>query len=393
MESLSLESKVYKSIQEVSREEWDLINSPGDIFHTYTFLKDIEDAKVENSAFWYMMIYNEKKLIATAVLSAFIINLDIFIPTGAFIRGVRKIWPGFLKIKILMCGIPASLGQKNIVIVDMQYKNQVIKIVSDEMNKISKEGKIKYMAFKEFKENEIADYDHLKHNGYFKALSLPYMRIKVKWGDFESYLSDLRHGYKRQILNSLKKINLTGGFQLRNILNGSDSKVPCLILADSTVCTPELFYKSYLEVMNRAVSKLETLNFDFFKNYFESHKEKLIFIVLAEDQTIYGSAILVPHESELTFALIGKHGEKDKYDTYFNLITAIVKYGIENNFETINMGQTSYYPKQRVGAKPENEYIYFRSGKIMMHTVLRLLNKVLFPETKIQNVNVFKNTN
>jgi hypothetical protein len=142
--------------------------------------------------------------------------------------------------------------------------------------------------------------------------------------------------------------------------------------------------------MKRASSKLETLNLDFFINYFKSHIHKLIFIVLKDEDTLYGSAVLIPHHDELTFMLIGKNSEKDTHDTYFNLITAIVKYGIENKFARINMGQTSYYPKLRAGATSMNEYIYFRSNKVFMHTILKTLNKVLFPETKLKLLKVFK---
>jgi predicted N-acyltransferase len=389
MESIPPESSVFRTITDVPREAWDSINPPDAIFHTWTFLKDIEDARVEKSEFWYLMIYHEGQLLGTAVLSAFVINLDIFIKAGALIRIIRKAWSGFLKIKILMCGIPASLGQKNIVITDARYSTLFLDRVSEIMDAIAKDQNIMYQAFKEFKEKEIPQFDHLKQKGYFRALSLPYTRMDIQWNDFPTYLGALRYNYKRQILASLKKIKATAEFTLAE--KPTAMGVPALLLADAELCTPELFYDSYMAVMNRADSKLETLNLAFFRNFFRSHKEKLVFIALADDRNVHGTAILVPHGHELTFALIGKHPEKDAYDTYFNLIAAMVKYAIENKYTLLNMGQTSYYPKLRVGAKPENVYIYFKSGKLLMHSLLRMLNNVVFPETKTGNITVFKN--
>ncbi len=390
MESFSLDSKIYRTIQDVSQSEWDSINAADDVFHTHAFLKDVEEAKVENSDFWYLMLYCDGKIVATAVLSAFVINLDLFVGAGAFIRLVRIVWPGFLKIKLLMCGVPASFGQKNILIAKPEHTMACLDLVSRTMEEIAEKAKIKYQAYKEFKEKEVASFEHLLHKGYFRAFSLPYAKMEIKWKDFSTYLNALRHGYRRQILSSLNKLGLDANFALNRDMEGMDLNVPKLIVTDSEVCTPELFYSSYLEVMKRASSKLETLNLDFFRNYFKSHAHKLIFIVLQDESRMYGAAVLVPHQKELTFSLIGKYSDKDEYDTYFNLIAAIVKYAIENDHTRINMGQTSYYPKLRAGATTENEYIYFKSKNVWIHGLLKIGNKVVFPETKLKNLKVFK---
>lgn len=383
--------KSFHSVQEINEIAWNSINTHEDIFHSYSFLRALEDAKVENSDNNYLMIYHAGDLCATAVITSFTVNLDIFIQAKKVVNAVRKFYPGWLYIKMLICGIPASLGQKNIVIKESQDPEPILALIADFMNKQAEKHKIKYLVFKEIKEKEVQQFNSLVNLGYFKAFSLPYAYIELKWNIFDQYLNSLRYGYRRQITASLKKIGLQGNF-LPLPDNLKTKPYPKILISDHTQCPPEVFHAAYNEVMSRATSKLETFNLAFFTNYFSSHRDQLLFVVLKDDERIYGSAVMIPHKDELTFALFGKPAEKDQFDTYFNIITAIVKHAIEHGFKKINMGQTSYYPKMKMGALLENEYIYLRSRNRFAHWTLKLLRALVFPKTSITPLHVYKHT-
>jgi predicted N-acyltransferase len=387
---IELEFNIYMNIREVDQKLWDSINITSDVFHSYQFLCDLEDAKVENCTNWYLLIYSQKNLVSTVVLSSFSIDLSVFIESNALVALVRKLWRNFMKINILMCGIPASFGQRNIVFKNDAPVKDILALVSQIMNDISKKYKIKFLAYKEFKQEEIDLFDSLKSHGYFRALSLPNMKMNIRWETFNSYLMELRHGYKRQILRSIKKLSKGNGSLLEKKILESLGDKPELIILNNDQCTSEIFLPLYLKVMERASSKLETFNLDFFRHFFKSHNDSLVFIAIADRTTIHGLAVLVSHGDNLTFSLIGKSAEKDEYDTYFNIITGIVKYAIDQKYTTLNMGQTSYYPKTRMGALDENEFIYFKSKNRFVHLLLRILNPIVFPKTKLQKLEVFK---
>ena len=111
-------------------------------------------------------------------------------------------------------------------------------------------------------------------------------------------------------------------------------------------------------------------------------------LVVAEK--IVSSAVVVFHGDTLTFMLVGKDEEKDEYDSYFNLVYAIISVGIQHGCKKIKMGQTAYWVKQCVGATPEDEFIYLASRKPFVHWILRSLRHVIFPQTKLKAANVFK---
>ena len=99
---------------------------------------------------------------------------------------------------------------------------------------------------------------------------------------------------------------------------------------------------------------------------------------------------MVPHGDTLTFMLVGREDEKDKYDSYFNLVYGIIAYAIERKFKKLKLGQTAYWVKQSVGGIPENQLIYFACTGSIRHFILKSLTKLIFPEIKIKPVQVFK---
>src|SRR5262245_24431470 len=117
----SLQVRQFHSIHEIDTSEWDSICSTDDVFHKWSFIRVVEDAKVEAADFRYFMMYDGPKLAATAVLSAFSISLDLFIGDSAFVRRLKKLFPGVFNVRMLVCGLPASFGQSNLKVASEKY--------------------------------------------------------------------------------------------------------------------------------------------------------------------------------------------------------------------------------------------------------------------------------
>lgn len=384
MKSDQLKLLTFDSIAQVPKKEWEEF-CQSNFLNSYRFLEMLEKSNVESSEYRYVMIYQDQELIATAVLSIFRINLDIFVNSDKLVKSVRRIRKNWLKIDTLICGTPVSLGQSGIVIRQGVESEQVYSTLALEMKRIAKERKVKYLAVKEFKDGESEGTDVLEQSGYFRAVSLPNMNLDIPWNCFSDYVQQLRQGYRRQLRSSLKKIGLDLDFQP---ISKDASTV--LEVTKSPTVTPEEFHTMYLSVMSRADSKLETLNLDFFKGLFALEHEHVLHCYLTIKGEIHGAAILFRQGEDLTFALVGKKSERDEFDTYFNLMTAIVRYAIENGFKRLILGQTSYYPKSKLGGVPVEQHFYFRSSKPLLQGLLKASKKALFPETDVQKLNVFK---
>lgn len=379
----------YSSIHAVDPEQWDSILSCEDIFHTYRFISLVEDSRVEQSEFYYLLFYEEGRLVATTALTVFDINLGLFISSSRLVRQMERVFPKLFKIRVLVCGLPASFGQQNIKVREDKYAAEVCSLLAAEMRELAKELNIKFMTIKEFKDCEASLFSHFSQHGFFTAYSIPYMKMKICWHSFNDYLASLRHHYRRRIVLSLKKLGHVKPVILLPQEYESSNPLPAWVLTEPDEKFAEDFYRKYLEVMERAGTKLETLNQDFFENLFLQKQEYKILNLVVRGKTI-SSAILAPAGNTLTFMLLGRENERDEYDSYFNLLYGIIGFAIENGYQWVNLGQTAYWVKQCLGAQAEKEYLWFASRSRFWHWVLKRARCYVFPETKLKELRVFK---
>nr|WP_294903130.1 GNAT family N-acetyltransferase [uncultured Lacibacter sp.] len=378
-----------KSIHDIDPQHWNSIVREQDVFHRHNFIRIVEDSKVEDAGFYYLLFYHDEKLVATTILSVFSFNLDLFISDNFFVQWIKKISPGFFKIKLLVCGLPASFGQLNLALTDNMYAAEVCSLITGKMKMLAKELNISLMAVKEFRQAEHQYFRQFEREGFFSANSIPYMNLEIKWKSFAEYLSALRHPYRRKIILSLKKIQQSYPVITREAEYRKNNTMPALVLSEPDEDFARLFYKLYLAVMDRTATKLEVLNYAFFRNIFQQQNEYKILSLVVKGEVI-SAAVLIFTEDTLIFMLAGREHEKDKYDSYFNLIYGIIALAIERGCREIKMGQTSYWVKQCVGAMAEPELIYFASRRPVIHWVLKHMRHIIFPATKLKEIDIFR---
>ena len=380
--------QVYSSIHDIDATIWDALLNPGDIYNTHQFVSVIEDAGVEQSHFWYLIVSENNEPIATACLSAFNIALDLLLEGDQnWVKLVRKIWPRFLQFKILLCGLPVSLGQKNIAIKSGVDPKKVLDVITQEMMVIAREENIYHLCYKEFSEEEATSFDSLSTMGFFEANSIPYMEMEVRWNTFSEYLTQLRHPYRRKIKKGLGKLNIT---ELHINFN---TTIPGFFLNDNDACPPHEFYKHYAALMQRVPTKLETLNARFFDLFYERYANNFDLLGIQNAQEVLAAGILLHRNNTLHFMLIGLPEFKNKrYDPYFNLLYAIIQLAIDRKCDRIQLGQTAYWVKQQIGGTPKNVYLFYHCRRKITHFLLKKAKNILFPKLDITPIFPFKKT-
>jgi predicted N-acyltransferase len=391
--NVSLRAVRYRSIHEIDEKLWDSVNSTLDLFHTHRFIRSIEDARVEDSDFWYLLFFRGERLVGTAVLSAFIVSLDLLAEgvtaklTGMF----KRILPGLLKIKVLFCGLPISIGKNALAITDDGVSAEVLKKLACEMSEISAEHDIKLMCVKEFREGESQTMDMLSQHGFFKASSIPYISMNVPWKNFISYLKAMRHGYRRQVLDNLRKLGHSAQSFGTDTSIGTNAGQAVLAVANPEICPPEKFYRLYLKVMSNTKVKLEILNEAFFNNIYKNMHEDIELLSLVKNNEILGVTLLMAQGKKMTFLLVGlSYPDTDDHDIYQNLLIGIVHRAIHRGCTEIDFGQTSYWSKQRIGGQSEQVFFYLQARNRYIHATLKLLKRLLFHPQKLKSPRVFK---
>lgn len=202
--------------------------------------------------------------------------------------------------------------------------------------------------------------------------TLPTVLFANHFKDWSSYVSSLRYPYRRR-LNLIQKEN-------RNLRT---ERIPCSEFNDE-------MYKQYLNVYDISKGKLERLNFEFFRHLPPEFK---LTVCLKNDEII-GWNIVLEHENTYYFFLGGiDYTQNREHNTYFLLLASIIKDGIENNTELIELGQTAEIPKMRLGGKPKALYMEAHHSNHLINRVIRMGSPMLDYKRKFENTNAFKEEN
>lgn len=388
-----LQVHVHRSITEIAESLWDSVSAPYGLANTHRFLNALEGSRVEMADYWYLLIHMEDELVGTAVIASFTVSLDL-LNSGLrkVVLPVRRLRPGFLKVRILFSGTPISIGRHNICSKYPWLDEAIVAQVAQCMDEIAESEKINILCAKEFPAQSLSRFEPFAKSGFFLAKSMPRVCMTITWLDFGTYLSSMRAGYRRQITASLRKAEWK---QLRpEFENGSKANTAATLLHlehPSRQVAP-IFAALYAQTVSRTETKLEILNEQFFSLLFEKCSVDLELLTLRRKDEIIGAALLTTHEQTLHFLLAGiDYSLRDRYDTYFNLLNGIVALAFSRNCGIIDLGQTSYHAKMRLGGELEEMFFFLKARGRIAHALLRASRRLLFPGVAVDPRHVFHN--
>ena len=179
-----------------------------------------------------------------------------------------------------------------------------------------------------------------------------------RFTDFEQYLQAMRSSYRRHLSLAMQK--------------GEDLSFNMVSPGHFT----RQHYQLYQSIMERADYPLEVLSLEFFKRYnsevFETRDSTGRLLAFIQMKGI-GDTL---HFMFCGFQREGKAtGSKwDSAALYQNMLLFIIRYGIENRYKLINMGQTSAETKLKLGCVEKRKYLYARHSNPLIDAVLRQLS-------------------
>ena len=204
--------------------------------------------------------------------------------------------------------------------------------------------------------------------GFAKGLTCPKCILTNRFDSFDDYMSKLRSNYRYRYTKCFKK---SAPLTIEYLENNEDFT--------------EEMYECYLQVYNKSRARVEKLPIEFFRGkYFK-------IFVLKNEEKVLGFGQMLPNGTELVFEFVGVDYEyNNTYDTYHRILLEIVKYGIENKFETIDFGQTADESKLKLGSKYTMLYAYMHHSNAMLNGIYKKLAKHIEYKPITTDYNVFK---
>ena len=200
--------------------------------------------------------------------------------------------------------------------------------------------------------------------------TLPNIVLKNTFKDWNHYLNSLRSDYRRR----LKRI-------IKNSEQLDFEKLAC------SEFNLEM-HQQYLQVYHRSKGKLEKLSLAFFQNL----PSEFILTKCSKNNQLIGWNIALESDNIYYFFLGGiDYQQNKKYNTYLQLLTLILKDGIDKKVEYIDLGQTAEIPKMRLGGKAETLYMEAHHSNSFFNMLLKKFSHTLEYKVNLENSNPLKN--
>jgi hypothetical protein len=311
--------------------QWDILCQ--DYYQKRSFLSYCE--KYNPCDQEYFCLFDNKELLAGCIVYKLKVNLLTFTKTKS------------IDINMTIIGLPVAISSSGII-GKKEHKSRLIdSILSDYSG----------MVF-------IYNGGDLQIRKAFRMRGMPTIILNNPFKDTQEYINQMRKSYRRRFN---KTINQDIKYEIEPFT--------------------EEHYKYYIEIMNRADSKLETLSYDFFANL---PSDFVITTAKVGDEIVAWNVTLQDRDRFFFFFGGLNYVLNQLHNAYFNNLYQIIFEGINRGCKVIDLGSTAEIPKLRSGGVPIKKYFYARHSNRILHFFMKIFKKFLQYNRKLPCFEVFK---
>lgn len=364
--------KILDSISLIPRKDWDDIF--GDIPEGYMFFKTLEESKLSEFSFYYLVLYQDRSPLLIAPLFTGDFPLDIVIegPLNKVIQCLRKVFPRFLIMKTLFCGSP--FGERGIMGIkkDAPDEKALLRTVTTALEEFGRENKIPLTMFKDFPESDIRLLRELTKAGFFQLESFPSVIIEIGVNSIEEYFQSLSYATRKNLRRKIKKAHAQGEVKIE--------------IRDSVEDILEEVYGLYLNTYSAGRIRFEKLTREFFLRTACNLAPQAKFVLYYAEGRLAAFNLCFQYRDLLIDKFIGFDYETArKYNLYFLSWCFNVEHCIKESIRYYQTGQTDYEPKIKLGGKLIPLFVYLKHRNLLLTFVFRQLSKIVATRTKVRD--------
>jgi hypothetical protein len=307
---------------------------------------------------------------ATRAIQPFlIVSQDLATGTPAAIRkllaGIRRHFPGFLKLRMLMVG--CSAGEGDIVL--EQQSGEIawtIEALKESLTPVARRLKAMLIVFKDFPKSYRPSLDRLRPFGFTRVPSMPATRLSLDFPDFEAYLKT-RIGYTMR-KNLRRKFRKTEG-----------AAIEFEVITDLSPYVDEI-YPLYQQTFGRSELKFEELTKQYLGELGRRMDDRCRFFLWRKEGRIIAFASTIVHQGVLRDNYIGlDYAVALDYHLYFVTWRDTIIWALKNGIHTYHSAPLNYDPKYHFRMELEPLDLYVRAPNRLFNAIFKHLLPLLEP--------------
>lgn len=365
---------IYHTIKDVPQVAWDARARFHSEATSWSFWNVLEQSGLNDFRYHYALLVNQAgDVLAQTCFYDVTTDLAIFGPRWLrqLLAGVRRVWPGFMKLRMLECGTPVTLVSPPVAICPGTDTALVITALTALLHKIARRQKQRLIVIRDF-EPPAAPFEALfAAHGYHLSDNLPNTYLDIGWSSWPAYLQAMRSYYRSKLVKYLKR--------------NEEAGITCKMTADFADLA-ETLHAQWMNVHEHAKEfQREVLTPTFYRELSRQDGVDARVLLFYRQEQLVGHALLLRDHEELRWLYVGR--ETVGHDgLYLFIAQKVVETAITLGVKRLEMGLTTYSIKRDLGAVvvPLRMAIRATNGVLNPFVGLgyKLLNHVSIPTSR-----------
>jgi len=191
--------KTFNSIGDVPRNQWNALAAGHSCACSCEFWEVLEASGLNDFCYQHALIYDESDS-PVALASFYTLTTDIAIFSTGWVKDtlgfIRKVFPDFLKFRMLECGTPITMNRPFIA-KEGSNEGEILSCLEKTLSGIAKKQGAFVVAIRDIEPRSIHLEPHLKSLNYHVVASLPNTHMDITWATPDEYLLSIKSHYRR----------------------------------------------------------------------------------------------------------------------------------------------------------------------------------------------------
>jgi hypothetical protein len=333
----------------------------------HRYYEIVEQALQNDFEYHYLLLENHSGD-ARAIQPVFFVRQNLVEGVPGRIRSVvdviRKIFPRFLTMRVLMVGCAAGTG--DIGACDETDEAWAAQALQASLRTYARQKKASLVVLKDFPANYRSALETFALKGYARIPSMPMTRLSLNYEDWDEYFRTLSKATRKDLRRKFRKAERAANIELEVV-----SEIAPFI---------DEIYPLYLAVHERSPLKFETLTKDYFRAIAQRMPERARFFIWRQSGKIVAFSFCLVCGDAVYDECIGlDYSVALDLHLFFYTLRDIISWALQQGLKYYYSNPLNYEPKLHLDCELVPLDLYVRHTRALLNPVFRLVIKYLGP--------------
>ena len=334
----------------------------------HRYYEIVEDTLLQNDFEHHYLLLEDNSGQQRAIQPVFFVlqNLVEGVPgkVRSIVDEVRKIFPRFLTMRVLMVGCAAGAGDLGVS--DKNDETWIAKTLETGLLKYAQQNKASLIVFKDFYAQYRPALAPLCSSGYVRMASMPMTRLLLRYDNWDEYFRTLSKATRKDLRRKFRKTERV-------------PKIEMQVVTDIAPLIAEI-YPLYLAVHERSPLKFETLTKEYFLAIAQRMHEHARFFIWRQSGKIVAFSFCLVCGDKIYDECIGlDYSVALGLHLYFYTLRDIISWALQQGLKYYYSNPLNYEPKLHLDCELVPLDLYVRHTSALLNPIFRRAVKYLGP--------------